>query len=116
MLSQPPLLTPEEWKLSTVLTSEAAEAQRQVAEHLHAESVRIKDEADELTRRAHSDVDWGFKQRLAEIQHWRDELNLKFAEISNEVDAQLIYRKRLESALASFGSILDIDAKVLDLR
>ena len=87
-----------------------------MAENVHAESIRVKDEGDEVSRRAHADVDWRFRQRLADVQHWRDELSLKFAEINNEVDAEMIYQKRLENTLASFKHILDIDVKIVTLR
>jgi len=113
---QPTRFTIQEWNLASALTKDAADADRQTADHMHAESIRVYDETNEITARANADVELEFQKRLAQVKHWNEELQRKFDDINSEIDAEGIYRQRLENALASMCHILEVDTEIIGLR
>lgn len=87
------------------------------SEQLQAEAARVIEEAQEITQQGQEDVDWEFKQRLRDMSHWRDELATNFGSINSEIDAMMIYRQRLETALnTGLCNILGVNSQILTLR
>lgn len=117
VIRPPPRFTHEEWALATVLTRDAAQADQMASEQLQAEAARVIEEAQEITQQGQEDVDWEFKQRLRDMSHWRDELATNFGSINSEIDAMMIYRQRLETALnTGLCNILGVNSQILTLR
>jgi replication fork clamp-binding protein CrfC len=98
------------------LTHDAAESEQQASEWVQAEAARLTDESREITLRAQEDVDWKFKQRLNEMEHWRDELTRNFGDLNSEIDAMGIYRRRLENALATLCHIIQTNSQIISER
>jgi hypothetical protein len=116
LVKPPPRYTQEEWLYGQTLIHDAAESERQNAESLVAEAARIEDETREIAERARSDIDFRFRERIDEVEHWKEEMKLKFGVINNEIDAESIYRQRVENALATLCHILQVDSQVLSIR
>ena len=116
LLKPPPRYTQEEWQLGQTLIHDAAESERQGAEGLIAEAARIEEETREIAERAQNDIAFRFKERINEVAHWKDEMQTKFGIINNEIDAEIIYRTRVENALACLCQILSTDNNILAFR
>ena len=116
LVKPPPRFTIEEWQLAATLTKEAAEAERQSAESVQAEAMRVFEETNEISEQSEDEVQRRFRERLADVKHWRDELERKFAEINSEIDAQGIYRQRIENTLSTLCQIILIDHDIIAMR
>lgn len=116
LVKPPPRYTAEEWQFGQTLIHDAAESERQSAEALIAEAARIQDETREIAERAQNDIAFRFKERIDEVAHWKEEMQTKFGIINNEIDAEMIYRTRVEGALACLCHILNTDNQILALR
>ncbi|XP_035715747.1 tektin-1 isoform X1 [Folsomia candida] len=106
----------EEWSLAETMTHNAAESEQQSAEWVLAEAARLAEETREITDRAQEDIDWKFRQRFREMEHWRDEMKLNFGDLNSEIDAMSIYRRRLENALSTLCQIIQTNDEILKLR
>lgn len=116
LIKPAPRFTAEEWNMATKRTNDAAEADRQMAEHVQAEAMRTYDESYEIAQKAREDIAHRFKERKIDVNYWKSELLQKFGEINNEIDALVIYRSRLENALGTFNSLIEVDNEILRLR
>ncbi len=117
VVGDPPVqFSQEEWDIAANVARDVAEENRMVAEHVHAESLRVFDETREIADQAESDLQRRFSERLTDIRHWVGELKRKFAEIDDEVEIQVFYRRRLELLLGQMCHILQIDQATMNLR
>lgn len=111
-----PRYTTEEWALGSHMVHGSAEAEQEFAERLQAEAARLSEETKEKTLRAQQDVDQEFRRRLADMEHWRAELVKNFGDVNDEIDALMVYRQRIENALAALCHVIEVNSEIIAAR
>jgi len=116
LVKAPEKYSPFEWHNSNRQNYNNAETERSCAERLQAESRRITDETDEITRQTQEDVNKKLAQRLRELNFWKDEVHSQLTAIDNEIDTLLKHKAKLENALESTDHPHSVTSSCLSYR
>lgn len=99
MVKAPTRFSHEEWTLSNKTKYRNAELERMAAQRLENESDRLIDETYKRTTLTLADVNKKLDQRIDDVDHWRDEVDKKLKDITDECDKLCVYIKRMEQAV-----------------
>ncbi|XP_001851055.2 tektin-3 isoform X1 [Culex quinquefasciatus] len=105
--------TPNEWTTSNVATYADADKNRNYAEKVRSEAVRLMRETDEKTSQGQRDAARRLGERITDITFWRNELNTELEKLVAE-SAQLTDTKRnVQKALQDLDPPLHITQECL---
>lgn len=116
LLSSPTKYFPSEWHSSNQTNYKLSEAERTTSERLRAECERLHKETEETTRRTQKEVEHKFSQRILDIYFWKEELETKLKETTQEIEAVLDHKAELEKALESTNFPLQVAKSCLSFR
>lgn len=111
-----PKCLPAEWHASHHVNICNAKREEAAAERLRAECERLRKETENTTARVQQTNLHKFSQRIRDIAFWRQELEKKLAENSDETNFLLAEKKNLEDALASTEFPLEVANLCLHYR
>lgn len=116
LIELPPRFTHSEWTCSNLTKYTNANADRQNAERLIAESLRLEEETEKKAKKTQNDVNRKFDQRLKDLTFWRQELDEKLDGISKEIDNLKAFKNRVGKALEACNDPLEIAKQCLANR
>uniref|UniRef100_A0A8D0BLG5 Tektin n=1 Tax=Salvator merianae TaxID=96440 RepID=A0A8D0BLG5_SALMN len=90
--------SPHDWYKANTATLRGSEAYRHWAGRLNADSGRLIQDKDQLTRQQQEDSGKNIGQRLADIDFWRSELTYELERLLTETRALDTAKRRLECA------------------
>ncbi|XP_029638303.2 tektin-1-like [Octopus sinensis] len=108
--------THKDWTCSNLRKYANANTERQNAERLVAESLRLQDEAEAQTKKTQNDVNKKFDQRLDDLKFWKSEIDKKLDDITEEIDCLETFKRRLQAALEDCYNPLNIAKQCLLFR
>ena len=114
--SPPTKYVPAEWHAANNLQYTKVENERAFAERLRDECARIRKETDAITRKTQESVCHKFSQRLRDIEFWKEELQKKLADNSNEIQSLLQSKQSLEVSLRRLQHPLEVTQMCLLYR
>lgn len=90
--------SPHDWYRANVSQIQGSEAYRHWASRLNADSTRLMQDKDQLTRQQQEDTGKNLGQRLADIDFWRSELTYELERLLTQTRALDTAKRRLECA------------------
>lgn len=111
-----PKCLPAEWYAAHHINISTAKRQEATAERLRAECERLRNETDATTVRVQEANLHKFSQRIRDIAFWRQELETKLKENTDETNLLLAEKKTLEDALIGTQFPLEVANKCLQFR
>ncbi len=111
-----PKCLPAEWHAAHHINISTAKQEEASAERLRAECERLRKETDATTARVQQTNVHKFSQRIRDIAFWKQELEIKLAENTQETDLLLGEKAKLEDALAHTYFPLDVTNSCLGFR
>ncbi|XP_061455211.1 tektin-5 [Rhineura floridana] len=90
--------SPHDWYKANAVQLKGSEAYRHWAGRLNADSGRLMQDKDQLTRQQQEDSGKNIGQRLADIDFWRSELTYELERLLTETRALDTAKRRLECA------------------
>ncbi|XP_061074095.1 tektin-1 [Conger conger] len=113
---EPPKFLPPEWWLTNRAHCVSAEAECSRSERLIAASRVVVEESNKAAQRMQQDANKKLEQRLENIRFWRQELNKKLEDMTEEIEVLITFRTRVEKALESCSQPLQVILQCLSER
>lgn len=113
LVEPPPRFTHAEWTCSNLSKSVNANAEREDAERIITECLRLEDETEKRTKKTQKDVNRKFDQRLKDLDFWKKELDTKLDDLHKEIDYLEAFKIRVNKALEAFRDYLEIAKQCL---
>ncbi|KAG5837231.1 tektin-1 [Anguilla anguilla] len=107
---------PPEWWMTNRAHCVTAEAECSRSERLIATSQTVVEESNKAAQRMQQDVNKKLEQRLQAIKFWRQELDKKLGEMTEEMEVLMTFRTRLEKALENCSPPLQVIQQCLSER
>nr|XP_015215582.1 PREDICTED: tektin-5 isoform X1 [Lepisosteus oculatus] len=92
--------TPEEWRRANTAHLRQSEASRRQAEKMRAETSRLIQVQDQLTRKAQSETSRRIGERMTDIAFWTNELSYEVEQLVRDSEMLKGVKTRLEKALS----------------
>ncbi|XP_010892088.2 tektin-1 [Esox lucius] len=116
LMEPPTKFFPPEWRRANQIMYDSAEAERARSERLSAESRRLMEESDKISKRMQLDAKQKLEQRINDIKFWRTELDRKLEETVQEIENLITCKSRVERALESCSEPLRVVLQCLAER
>ena len=111
-----PKYLPAEWHASNHIIFSNAERQRAAAERICTESNRLCQETQSTTTKTQQNNEHKLSQRIRDVNFWKQELEKKLVENSEETSQLLDEKKSLELALTMTQFPLEVTNRCLGFR
>ena len=116
LVPSPTKYHPSEWHASNNNNFQLSEKEQSHSEGLRAECERLCKELEDTTIRTQRDVEHKFSQRINDISFWKLELETKFKELREEIEAVQDSRASLEQSLSNTSFPMDVARSCLMYR
>ena len=116
LLPSPTKYHPSEWHASNDTNYRQSETERTRSERLRSECERLSSEVEQTTVRVQKEVEHKLSQRISDIHFWKEELDKKIKDVSNEIDAVINFKIELEKAIEATNFPLEVTKRCLMYR
>jgi len=116
MLQLPARFDEMEWKEHGKSVFASVSDHCEFSERVAAESFRTAAAATEINDRLKENITWQLKKRVEEIGEWKNELQRKYDQCSDEADQLSIFVRRCENLLHSFPPHLQTNMEIIRQR
>ena len=107
---------PSEWHTSNKANYKQSETERTRSERLRSECNRLSNEVQQTTFRVQKEVEHKLSQRIDDVTFWKEELEKKIKQTSDEIEAVINMKIELEKNIEATNFPLEVTKRCLMFR